>query len=87
MEEAKQINIPGVLLGVAILSTALYGMLQLGAFGSALASFGLKLVIGVPVALVACMLTAGLVGTSFGNFGPACVKLAAIYMLPYSINL
>lgn len=54
----------------------------------AIAAFGwlaIAMIIGVGLMAVACLITAKLLGTSFGDLGAALLKLAAIFVLPTAV--
>ncbi len=85
MNEAKEVKIPAILVAVALLSTAIYSLKASSL--DPVAGLVNNLIVGVPAALIACMIVGGLVGISFGNFNTAWIKFAAIYTVRYGIEL
>jgi hypothetical protein len=56
----------------------------------AIAAFGwlaIWMIIGVGAMAIACLITARLLGTSFGELGGAVLKLAAIFVLPTAVTV
>jgi hypothetical protein len=56
----------------------------------AIAAFGwlaIWMIIGVGAMAVACLITARLLGTSFGELRAAVLKLAAIFLLPTAVTV
>ena len=89
MNEAKEVKIPAALLGIALVVFVGYGFYTAGAAGAAMAlvALGIQLVIGVVLAIIACFITAKLMGISFGPIGTASLKLAAIFAFPAAVSL
>lgn len=89
MDKAKEVTIPAVLLGIALAVFVGYGFYAAGAAGAGvvLMAVGVQLVIGVLLAIIACFITAKVMGISFGPLGSASLKLAAIFTFPAAVSL
>jgi hypothetical protein len=85
---AWEVKVPlGLLiLGLAIL--VIHGLAMQGATGGAamLLGIGLLLLIYLPVTIAAMFIAAPLVDVTFGEFGPAIVKIAVIYVFTFAIQ-
>jgi hypothetical protein len=66
-----------------------YGIWTAGAAGAGvvLAVVAIRLVIGIPLGIVACLLTASLMQASFGTLRGAILKLAAVFIFPTAFAL
>ena len=87
--DPKDFQIPIVLIIVGFLIWAFVGYRMMGTAGPAiaLAVIGVGAVIGTALMIAAAFLTAKLLGMSFGELGPAVLKLAAIYLFPAAVGL
>jgi hypothetical protein len=88
-EDASEFKIPLILLLSGLAIIAAYGLVMAGPQGAMAFITGqmVTLMIMIPLGIVACFLTAKLMGISFGLIRTACVKLAAIFTLPSAIAL
>src|SRR5258705_12352879 len=84
----KDVQIPLTLIVVAFLLFALAGYRVAGPRGPAIAmaGVGVAAVIGTALMLAAAFVTASMIGVSFGELGPAALKLAAIYLFPAAVG-
>jgi hypothetical protein len=87
--DPKETTIPAVLLGVGVAILVGYGIWTAGAAGAGvvLAVVAIRLVIGIPLGIVACLLTASLMQASFGTLRGAILKLAAVFIFPTAFAL
>ena len=88
-DDAIEIKIPLALLLAGLAIIAGYAFLIAGP-GLAMAVVTLQMVlllIMIPLGIVACFITAKLMGISFGELRSACVKLAAIFTFPGAVAL
>ncbi len=87
--DPKETTIPAVLLVLGIAMYLAFG-LWLGGAGVAAFILGETLVglaIGIPLGILACFITAWLMGASFGTLKGAILKLAAVYTFPSAVLL
>ena len=86
--DPKDFQIPIALIIVGFLIWAFVGYRMMGTAGPAiaLAVVGVGAVIGTALMIAAAFLTAKLLGMSFGELGPAVLKLAAIYLFPAAVG-
>jgi hypothetical protein len=86
--DPRDFQIPIVLILVGFLIWAFVGYRMMGTAGPAivLAVIGVGAVIGTAIMIAAAFLTAKLLGMSFGELGPAILKLAAIYLFPAAVG-
>ena len=84
----KDVQIPLTLIVAAFLLFALAGYRVAGPSGpaAAMAAVGVAAVIGTALMLAAAFVTASMIGVSFGELGPAALKLAAIYLFPAAVG-
>ena len=75
-----------LIFGLAIL--VIHGLAVEGAKGGAtmLLGFGLLLLIYLPITIAAMFIAAPLVDVTFGEFGPAIVKIAGIYVFTFAVQ-
>jgi hypothetical protein len=88
-DDAIEIKIPLALLLAGLAIIAGYALLIAGP-ELAMAVVTLQMVlllIMIPLGIVACFITAKLMGISFGELRSACVKLAAIFTFPGAVAL
>jgi len=87
MDDPKEVKIPAALLGISLLVFLGYGLLAGGAGGAVavLIVLGAQLVVGICLGILACMVTARLMSTSFGPLNTAILKLAAVFAFPTAI--
>lgn len=80
----KDVQIPLTLIVVAFLLFGLAGYRAAGPTGpaTAMAAVGVAAVVGTLLMLGAAFVTAQMLSISFGELGPAVLKLAAIYLFP-----
>jgi hypothetical protein len=80
----KDYLIPGILMGVGILIFLTYAFIMGGTAGLAAMAVYLpiRLVMMVVLGVIACFITARIMGTGFGYLKSAIVKLAAIFIFP-----
>jgi len=90
MDEAKEVTIPAILLGAGIVIFVAASL----AAGQGPAGLGLTLLalliwlgVGVALAVGACFLAASMLKTSYGNLGPAILKLAACFAFPTAVAM
>ncbi len=85
----KERLVPLGLIGAAIVTfggvIAAYGGVE--ALATTWLGLGMNVAVGVGLMLVACFLTAKMLGVSFGPLGSAVLKLAAIYLFPDAVDL
>ena len=81
--DAKEYQIPGIMLGIGVGLHLTWVVFAHGAAGIpiALAVTGIMLCIQVVLGVIACLLTAKITGANYGLFWPGCVKLAAIFVV------
>ena len=86
--DPKDFQIPIVLIILGFLIWAYVGFRLAGVAGPviAMAVIGVGAVVGTGLMIAAAFLTAGLIGVSFGELGPAALKLAAIYLFPSAVG-
>jgi hypothetical protein len=89
MNEAKEVTIPTILLGIALAVFLGYGFYAAGVSGAGvvLIVVGIQVIIGVILGIIACVITARLMDISFGRLGTASLKLAAIFAFPAAVSL
>jgi hypothetical protein len=88
-ESAKEHVIPLALLGIGV-AILLFIASRLGGQAgveNAIPSLSASIGLGVVLMLVGAVITAKLIGISFGSPVPAVIKLAAIYVFPASLAL
>ena len=75
-----------LIFGLAIL--VIHGLATMGAKGGAamLLGLGLLLVIYLPITIAAMFIAAPLVDVTFGEFGPAILKIAGIYVFSSALQ-
>jgi hypothetical protein len=75
-----------LIFGLAIL--VIHGLATMGAKGSAatLLGLGLLLLIYLPITIAAMFIASPLVDVTFGEFGPAVLKIAGIYVFSSAIQ-
>jgi hypothetical protein len=85
--DPKDLQIPLVLIVLGLIIYGIGGFNRTGTNGAAAQVSGVLMAagIGTAVMIFAAFVTASLVGVSFGELGPAALKLAAIYIFPASI--
>jgi hypothetical protein len=84
----KDYKIPLALLGVGVLIYMVYALIVGGIPGVAAMALvlPLRIVIQAALGIVACMITAKIMGTAFGYAGPAAAKLAAVFVFPGAVT-
>jgi len=87
--DAKDVTIPLVLIVLGFLGFAFAGYRALGPQGPAIvmAYVGVWTFIGTGLMVLAAYVTAGFLSVSFGELGPASLKLAAVYLFPAAVAL
>jgi hypothetical protein len=87
--DPKETMIPTVLLVLGIAMYVAFGFWMGGAGGAGalLVMTLIGLVIGIPLGIIACFITAWLMGASFGTLKGAILKLAAVYTFPSGVLL
>ena len=79
---------PYAMLAVGVLVILARPLIRSGPI-DAVAAFGwlaITMIVGVGLMAVGCLITARLLGTVFGEVGPAFLKLAAIFLFPTAIG-
>ena len=81
-EATKEVTVPVALLAVGLVLFAVAGLLLGGAVGAGvyLLMVAVQLVVGVPLGILACFITARILQGSFGYLNTAILKLAAIFV-------
>ena len=75
-----------LIVGLAVL--VIHGLATMGAKGGAAMLLGLGLLLGIylPITIAAMFIAAPLVDVTFGEFGPAVLKIAGIYVFSSAIQ-
>lgn len=86
--DPKDKSIPLILLGVGVLVLIVRGMFFAGpaGAGATLAALAIVTAIGTTLMVFAAILTAKLIGASFGELGSAVLKFAAIYVFAAALG-
>ena len=86
-EDAKEKTIPLVLLGMAILILGGRAVFIPGVETAAfLLFFGMAMGISVLIGILACFISAAVLNVSFGELGPATLKLAGMLSFTYAVT-
>ena len=87
MDVAKQYKLPALMIVVGVLILAVIGYSRAGeeAIGPVLSAIAMMTVINVVLGLFGLMITASILGVSFGPISSATLKLAATVILPLAI--
>ena len=85
---AWEVKVPLVLLVFGLAILVIHGLATGGAKGGAtmLLGIGLLLLIYLPITIAAMFIAAPLVDVTFGEFGPAVLKIAGIYVFSSAIQ-
>ena len=87
--DPKEVKYPLILLIVGLVLFLLYGLIKGGFSGAGmiLGTVGLQLVMGLPLAVLACFLTAKILSIDFGLLHTAILKLAAAFVFPAAVGV
>jgi hypothetical protein len=85
---AKEYVVPAVLLGIGVLVYLGYAVIVNGVDGilGMLIYLPIRIAVQVTLGVVACFITAKIMGTGFGDLKSAIIKLAAIFMFPGAVT-
>jgi hypothetical protein len=86
--DSKEYKIPAILLGVGILIELLRAFFSPSKAGvtAALVALLIALIVRVGLGVVACYLTARIMGVGFGYLTTAILKLAAVFIFPSAVT-
>ncbi|GEM_PF-1969476 len=87
--DAKEVKVPAALLIAGVVIVVAHGVWLAGPAGGVLmlAALLIGLLINLIVGVIGCLITVRLVGSSFGFFWNAILKLSAVIVFPFAVAI